>query len=137
MQLNLETDYAIRCLLYLAGQEKFTSSAQVGKAIALTPNHAQKILHRLRKAGFVSVARGSEGGYTLAQAPDRVHVLDVIEKMEGTIAINRCLEPDGYCSMNATEKCPMHKFYLHMQQLLQDKFGKTTLQDVIDRKFDN
>jgi len=48
----------------------------------------------LAKAGLVKSNRGSGGGFTLLKTPDDVTVLEVIEAIEGKIAMQRCLSPD-------------------------------------------
>ena len=135
MQLRLETDYAIRCLLYLAEGHDGASSSQIGEAIGLSQIYAQKILSNLRSKGFVLVTRGSRGGYSLAKDPADICILDVISRIEGTIAINRCVEPDGYCSRGATERCSMHKFYESVQSLLNDVFGAVSLKDIMENTY--
>lgn len=132
MQLRLETDYAIRCLLYLAEGHDGASSSQIGEAIGLSQIYAQKILSNLRSKGFVLVTRGSRGGYSLAKDPADICILDVISKIEGTISINRCVEPDNYCSRGATERCSMHRFYESVQKLLEDVFGAVSLKDIME-----
>lgn len=44
-----------------------------------------------------------------------------VDYMEGTTRINRCLEPDHFCSRNGTETCPVRKYY----EELQSKFDET------------
>ena len=136
MQLRLETDYAIRCLLYLADGHDGASSSQIGEAIGLSQIYAQKILSNLRSKGFVLVTRGSRGGYSLAKDTADIGLLDVINRIEGTIAINRCVEPDGYCNRNAAEYCPMHVFYEDVQNLLEDVFGAVSLKDIKEKSYE-
>ncbi len=135
MQLRLETDYAIRCLLYLADGHDGASSSSIGEAIGLSQIYAQKILSNLRSKGFVLVTRGSRGGYSLAKDPADIIILDVISRIEGTIAINRCVEPDSYCNRDASEVCSMHYFYESVQNLLEEVFGSTSLKDIMDKTF--
>jgi len=138
MQLNLETDYAIRCLLVLGTDydpDRYISAATLSKDVAITPGHVQKILRNLKAAGFIKRKMGVTGGYALKDSPDSIYILDVIEKMDGTIAINRCLEPDNYCNRDAVGNCNMHEFYLYMQETLINFFGRVTLLDIIDRTF--
>jgi len=133
MQLNLETDYAIRCVLFLADKEDCYSAAQISREVSITQSHAQKLLRKLRQHGYVVSEMGSCGGYRLAMPPEEIYMLKVIEDMEGTIKINRCLEPDGYCSNNATDHCPMHVFYDKVQRSLVETFGSVSLRQIIDQ----
>lgn len=64
MQLNLETDYAVRCMLYLAQQDIPTSAHHVSEACGISKIHAQKILRLLHQAELLDVCYGSQGGYS-------------------------------------------------------------------------
>lgn len=53
----------------------------------------------LNKAGILAASRGFQGGYRLAQAPDRCTVGDVLRVTEGSIAPVACLDRDpALCS---------------------------------------
>lgn len=130
MQLNMTTDYALRCVLYLAGKDCLSSSAEIGEEVGLNKIFAQKVLRVLRDAGFVYSAHGGNGGYRLAKRPEEIVLLDIITLFEKTMKINRCLEPEGYCKRNKT--CPIHTYYADIQKTLESFFGRDTLQDVID-----
>lgn len=130
MQLNMTTDYALRCMLYLAGKDCLSSSAEIGEAVGLNKIFAQKVLRVLRDAGFVYSTHGGNGGYRLAKRPEEIVLLDIIILFEKTMKINRCLEPEGYCKRNET--CPMHAYYTEIQKTLESFFGRDTLQDIID-----
>ena len=52
--------------------------------------------------------------------------------MEGTTRINRCLEPDGFCSRNGVATCPVHKFYTHIQSYLDTAFQDKTIASLME-----
>lgn len=130
MQLTMTTDYALRCMLYLAGEEGVSSSPEIGEAVGINKIFVQKVLRVLRDAGVVSSTHGGTGGYRLAKKPEEIRVLDIILLFEKTMKINRCLEPEGYCERYET--CPMYVYYAEVQKILEGYFGRDTLQDVID-----
>ena len=139
MQLNLETDYAIRCMLYLAATGKCANAQEIGDAAAISKNHAQKILRSLHLAGFVTVTHGSAGGFAIAKPACQVSLLDILCAMEKTTKINRCMEEDAFCSRNGTSpevNCPVHRFYEHAQKTIDDMFGSTTLADLLEENYD-
>ena len=47
--------------------------------------------------------------------------------MEGTTRINRCLEPDGFCSRKGTASCSVHRFFLREQEKLERSFREMTI----------
>ena len=75
MQLTMTTDYALRCLLYLAGKEGVSSSPEIGKAVGINNIFVQKVLRVLRDAGFVSSLKGGTGGYWLRISQKKLYCL--------------------------------------------------------------
>ena len=62
----------------------------------------EKIIQDLVRGGLIKSKRGSCGGYTLARAPEEISFCDVIEAIEGPIAVNACIE----ITLWAAIKCP-------------------------------
>ena len=132
MQLNLTTDYAIRSLLYLTIQKRPTTGSAVAAAMKIPLSYEMNIMAKLKKAGFVSCRRGNIGGYYLIKKPEEITLLDIVEVMEGTMRINRCLEDDRYCKRFATENCPMRNVYCAIQNVMEDSFRRVTLKSLLD-----
>jgi FeS assembly SUF system regulator len=53
---------------------------------------AQKLMGRLAAAGLLSSARGTGGGFTLARDADGISLADIVEAVEGPIAMTNCAE---------------------------------------------
>ena len=51
----------------------------------------------------------------LAKPASEVSKYDVVYAMEGDLQINRCSKDDKFCSLDATETCPVHDFLLLLQ----------------------
>ncbi len=49
--------------------------------------YLEQIFNRLVKAGLVRSVRGKNGGYAMAEPPDTVTVLQIVEVLEGTIEV--------------------------------------------------
>ena len=88
MQLTMTTDYALRCMLYLAGKEGLSSSTEIGEAVGLNKIFVQKVLRILRDAGLVTSTHGVTGGYRLAKRAKEIVLLDIILLFEKTMKIN-------------------------------------------------
>jgi len=56
-----------------------------------------KIFQNLSKSGLVGSARGSGGGFYLTRPASDITVLEILESIEGPIALQRCLEIDVGC----------------------------------------
>ena len=130
MQINLTTDYAIRSLLYITIQNKPVASSAIAEAMSIPPTYLISVMTKLKKAGLVSALRGNCGGYFLIRKPADISLLDIIEAMEETMRINRCLEEDEYCNRFATESCPVRDVYAAVQTYIENSFSKVTLQSL-------
>lgn len=85
----------------------------------------------MRDAGYVISTHGNGGGYRLNRDPQKITLWDIIEDMEDTHGLNRCLEKDHYCSRNATEYCPVRKVYCGIQEEIEKIFRSITIAELI------
>lgn len=129
--MNIETDYAVRCILFLAQNNTHTPSSRIAEAVCIEKDQVMRILKKLQAAGLVSSRCGADGGFCLAKSTDQITMIDIIEVMEDTIKINRCLEKDGYCSRNGTPSCRVHQYYTGVQSILEQLFGNTSITDIL------
>lgn len=136
MQLNLSTDYALRSLLVLADSDDGVSSSDISHQIGIEREFTLKILRQLHEGGFVEAIRGRRGGYKLSRPLAQISLLEVLSHMEDSMYINRCLEPDHFCSRNGVNKgCAARNFYLAFQTRLENMLGNISLQDIIDNSY--
>ena len=71
--LGRESDYALRCLVKLAGADEgqVLSARQIASEDDLPEPLLRKILQKLVKAGIVESVRGSQGGFRLGGLPEQ------------------------------------------------------------------
>ena len=105
MLFNNETDYAIRIVACLAECDRKLDAGTVAAETGVTPQFTLKILRRLMEAGIVCSFKGARGGYALSRAPQEITLLQVVETINGPIAVSRCqhsisecTHPKGICS---------------------------------------
>ena len=64
---------------------------------------AQKLISRLSRAGLLESARGTGGGFRLARPPAAISLADIIEAVEGPIAMTACVETGKHdCALEGT-----------------------------------
>ena len=91
MRLTRYTDYALRVLMHLAAEpDRLSSIAVMARRYSISHNHLMKVVHDLRKAGFVSAVRGRSGGIRLARAPAEIVVGEVVRHTEDGLALVDC-----------------------------------------------
>lgn len=130
MQLKMQTDYAIRILLYLSQVKSPVVARELSTNLGIAGNYLPKITQQLRRIGWVESTSGINGGFRLLVRPEGISLLDVMQEMEGNVYINRCLETDTYCSRNAATICPVHRLYMGFQSMMEWYFSSVTIADL-------
>jgi FeS assembly SUF system regulator len=102
LKLGKLADYATLLMTVLAAEPARLYSAHelAGRTHVAEPT-AGKLLKLLARGGLVESLRGAQGGYRLARAPDRITVADVINAVEGPIAVTQCSVHKGNCAIEA------------------------------------
>lgn len=84
MQINLETDYAVRCLVYLKDRKNETCVlGDVSKGTQIPSAFLSKILQKMIKGGLVRSIKGKKGGFRLAKDPNRISVYNIMQAVCG------------------------------------------------------
>lgn len=94
------TDYATVLMVRLARDPaRYCSAAQLADELGVPLPTVAKLLKRLLQAGLLTSVRGAVGGYALAHAPHAISVADVVNAIEGPVALTECSLGKGNCSL--------------------------------------
>jgi FeS assembly SUF system regulator len=100
LRMSKLTDYGTLVLSQLAAQHGGIASAgQVADATRLGPATVSKLLKSLAHAGLVVSARGVQGGYALARPPENITAAEIIDALEGPVAITECSSANSCCDL--------------------------------------
>lgn len=131
MQLKIATDYAIRIVFYLAAQKRMISSKELSEKLGIPQSFVYKITTQLQNENIITHGAGTKGGFELIRKPEDISLYQIIDLMENTTKINRCLEEDEFCSRFATEDCPVRKFYQILQLNIEQHMKEISINDLI------
>ena len=129
MVFNQATDYALRISIFLAkqGDGSITGAATIRSEELIPKRFLFKIMRSLTKVGIVKSVRGKNGGFMLGRDSKNIAFYDVIEAIEGPIALNHCLVDPKRCNKDATELCIVHKELSKLRKELIQKFRDINL----------
>ncbi|MBE3575107.1 MAG: Rrf2 family transcriptional regulator [Firmicutes bacterium] len=115
MQFTRKAEYAILALVDLARQprDQWVLSKDVAERQRIPVKWMPQIMGLLARGKYVEGARGSHGGVRLIRDPDAISLRQVVELVDGPIAINRCLAGQGICSQQSS--CPLHGVWAQAQ----------------------
>lgn len=92
MRLSVQTDYALRTLMFLAVKDGHHSIAEIAHAYGISKNHLMKVAQRLAAEGFVEGVRGRSGGLKLARPANALNVGSIMRIMEDTGTFVECFD---------------------------------------------
>jgi len=125
MQITKQADYAIRAVLYLTklGPNQRAATSHVAQEQHIPPSFLAKIISQLSIAGLLHTSRGARGGVTLARPADEITLLEVVEAIDGPIALNECVNDMGACTFG--EECPLRPIWCDAQDELVNRLRNT------------
>ena len=130
LRLNRMTDYAILVLGALARRHGETlASAHLAQETKLAQPTVAKVLKMLLAAKLVETQRGVRGGYRLMKILAHISLVDIVEAMEGPIAVTDCIEGARQpCS--ASKCCCMRNHWNHVNRAIRRALMDVTLEDL-------
>lgn len=130
MKLSMAAEFAIRGILCLAeeyGQGPFPLD-KICRRRKLRKEYLTKIFGLLARADLVDAVRGKGGGYTLSRSPATISLLDVIEAIEGPLALNLCQHTPPKCEEPG---CRVRPVWTDLQEKVRSVLSSKTLDQLI------
>jgi Rrf2 family protein len=126
LRLTKKADYSLIALRYFAGRlaepgiDGAASAKEVADTCGIPLPVLSKLLQKLGKAGFLTAAHGTNGGYRLARDPRLISTLEVIRAIDGPIVLANCFTADAACghSSKCTVKRPLRRIHDGILRLL-------------------
>jgi FeS assembly SUF system regulator len=95
MRLSSLADYAVVMMAAAArrcGAARRLTATALAAETGLPLPTVQKLVSRLSAAGLIESARGTGGGFRLARPAGAISVADIVEAVEGPIALTTCVD---------------------------------------------
>ena len=123
------TDYGIVLLTQFALREDPTpmTAREVATLAKLPLPTVGKLLKQLSHSGLLSSHRGTKGGYSLARPAREISVAQIIEALEGPMALTECQAP-GVCEQE--HFCSVKPNWLVINRTVRDALSYVTLADM-------
>lgn len=132
MRITREADYALRIIVMLAAEGQQLDAKIISEKNDIPYRFTLKILRKLVQAEIVKSFRGVNGGYILNRKPSEITMKEVIETIDGKIAINKCFENPEACKNNGV--CKVQKKLYGVQKVIAGELGKITFEDILNEK---
>jgi FeS assembly SUF system regulator len=119
-RLNRLTDYAVVVMAQMAQRrDQVRTAPRIAEETGVPLPTVAKILNALTRDTLVVSQRGAAGGYTLSRPAEQITVAEIIQALEGPIALT------------AVESlCPMRGNWDKVNKAIRGALGEVTLADM-------
>ncbi|MBX9644283.1 MAG: SUF system Fe-S cluster assembly regulator [Novosphingobium sp.] len=128
MRLSSMADYAVVTMSAAArhcGGVR-VSAAQLAEETGLPAPTVQKLVSRLTAAGLLRSARGAHGGLKLARPAAAITLADIIEAVEGPIALTACA-PEGKHDCGMEQACMVRPHWALVNTAMRGALAEVSL----------
>jgi FeS assembly SUF system regulator len=126
LRLSKLTDYGTVVLSQMARDPgRLHTAAELAAAIHLAAPTVSKLLKHFARAGILTSHRGARGGYSLARRADEITAVQIIDAIEGPVAITQCSMSHSRCGIEAV--CGIGHNWQRISLAIRDSLSNVTL----------
>jgi len=98
----------------------------------ISADYVAQLFRQLHEAGLVEGVMGPGGGYRLVREAAAITALDVVQAVEGPIAVVHCVAPDSESTCNRVDRCVTRLLWKRLSETMTEFLDSVTLQDLCD-----
>ncbi len=127
LRITKITDYGFILLAHMAKQEPdlLHNAKDLSAAIGIPLPTVSKVLKILTQGDILKSHQGSKGGYSLSRPAEQITATEIIEAVEGPVAITDCSSVEG-CQRN----CPVSPSWQKVNSAIIGALSGLTLADI-------
>ena len=132
LRITKLTDYAVLVLADMIRPDVGDSRAarDVAERTRIPQPTVSKVLKLLARSHLVTSERGKNGGYRLARGADGISIADIVDAVEGQIAVTECSSDSrGCCELEG--KCPTEHNWVRINEAIRQALRGITLADMV------
>ena len=132
MLLTHLADYAVVIMTAAARRApgERLSATDLADETGLPLPTTQKLLGRLAGAGLLNSARGAGGGFALARPGSEISLAEIVEAVEGPIAITVCSGSEGASECALDARCRVKPHMNVVSNAVRGALGAVSLQSL-------
>ena len=125
LRLSKKADYALMAMAHLAVKPGSSSAREIAEQYAIPIELLAKVLQRLTRRGLLTSQQGTRGGYQLSRDADAISVADVINAIDGPVAVTACSAHAGRCGQ--FEKCNVRDPLFRIREIIVSALATTSV----------
>ena len=127
-----KADYALLALSFLAteGKDRLVGPREIAGRYEIPAELLAKVMQTLARHHLVTSVVGPTGGYRLSREAAQISVAEVLEAMEGPLAIAQCWEDSGTQGCAQAPHCHLREPLARVQDEMTRLLRAMTLEEV-------
>ena len=132
MMISTKGRYALRVMLDLAQHEEegYISLRDVADRQHIAMKYLEMITGCLNRAGLVVSQRGKNGGYRLAEPPEKCSIAMIVKATEGSLRPVKCPACEG-SPCDQSDSCYTLPVWQHLDQMVEDYLSSVSVADLL------
>lgn len=137
MRISTRGRYALRAMVDLAqhGDSGPILRQDISERQEISADYLAQLFSHLQSAGLVEGVKGPGGGYRLTRDPGLIRAGEVVQALEGPVAVVACALPcpDEGPSCSRVDRCVTHLLWRQVSEAVAEVLDSVTLQDLADQ----
>ena len=131
LRLSTKGQYGVRAMYEIARANAIgpVTIKKISEEQHVSVAYLEQILNKLRKSGIIKSIKGPGGGYILARDPKMISIGEILQELEGPVAITSCLDPKEGCVR--VDSCVTHLLWKSLGDNIEHFLDGMKLQDLL------
>jgi FeS assembly SUF system regulator len=132
LRLSNLADYAVVVMTAAAGASERNRPLSANEVASLTGVPAPtvaKLLGQLARTGLLQSQRGVAGGFSLARPALAISLADIVEAIDGPIALTHCAQGATDCEL--ADCCPVRPHWEPVNRAVRSALAGVSLADLV------
>ena len=126
IRISRMADYALLVVFKMRDFEQLVTLDRLCELTSLSLPTVRKLMRALTQSNVVKSVRGPHGGYKLSSRPSQISIAEIIEAIDGPIALTECAKSDGGdCQIAGT--CELKENWNIVNRLISNALHNVTL----------
>ncbi len=129
VRISKLTDYGVMIMAYIAQDPlRLFQAREIAEALSVALPTASKLLKKLAKGKLLVSYRGTHGGYQLNVSPEQITMADLVNALEGPIAITECNLGHDHCK--TADQCHVKTPWLRINEIITQALRSVKLSEL-------
>ncbi|MFA5047798.1 MAG: RrF2 family transcriptional regulator [Patescibacteria group bacterium] len=128
-----KTEYGLKAMVALARNKgkKPLPLAQIAKKQHISQSYLEQLFAKLKANNLVKSSKGTDGGYVLYRPAKNINVFEIVEALEGTLAVFYCMSEESNKIVCQAKGCLTKVIWNELQNNIIKTLRKFKLSDLV------